>query len=177
MKVVVASTNPVKINTAKNGFSKMFPGSSVDVIGIHAPSEVSKQPMNDEETLRGAINRTENVSKLASDADYWVGIEAGLHEEHGDFYTVNWIVVKSKEGKIGKGNTGSFGLPRRIADLVRSGKELNDAVEEVFGERHVGQKNGTIGMLTGDVLTRTSYYETAIILALIPFRNPSLYFS
>jgi non-canonical (house-cleaning) NTP pyrophosphatase len=34
---------------------------------------------------------------------------------------------------------------------------------------------GAVGILTGDVLTRTTYYEPAIILALIPFKNPELY--
>lgn len=175
MKIVVASTNPVKIQATETAFRKMFQNIDVAVIGISAPSEVADQPMSEEETLQGAMNRAENISKLASEADYWVGLEGGLTEKEEAVFTSNWVVIKSKEGKVGKGNTGSFALPKKIASLVKNGQELTVASEQVFEQEHVGQTSGTIGILTDDVLSRTSYYETAVILALIPFRHPELY--
>jgi inosine/xanthosine triphosphatase len=174
-RVAVASTNPVKIETTKLGFSKMFPSEVFQVEGVSAKSNVPDQPMGEEETLRGATNRVENVSVIVTDADYWVGIEGGLTKVEGEMEAYAWIVVKSKDGKIGKGRTGSFFLPKKMVELVKTGKELGEADDIVFGKVNSKQANGTVGNLTNDVITRTSYYEPAVILALIPFKNPELY--
>ena len=174
-RVVVASTNPVKINTTQNGFAKMFPSDIFEVQGISAPSEVSDQPMSDDETLRGAMNRANNVSNLVTEADFWVGIEDGIEEVDGELEAFAWVVVKSKDGRIGKGRTGAFFLPEKVAELVKQGMELGEADDIVFEMTNSKQANGAVGILTGDVLTRTTYYEPAVILALIPFKNKTLY--
>jgi inosine/xanthosine triphosphatase len=174
-KVMVASTNPVKINTTRMGFAKMFPEESFDVTGVSTPSGVRAQPMTSDETLRGATNRVTNLSKLRPEADFWAGLEGGLEEIHGELEAFAWVVIRSKDGRTGKGRTGSFFLPARIAELVKQGKELGDADDILFGLTNSKQANGAVGILTGDILTRTTYYEPAVIFALIPFRNHALY--
>jgi len=175
-KVIVASTNPVKVEAAQIGFAKMFPDASFDVQGISAPSEVSDQPMSSDETLIGATNRVRNVSKLVTKADYWIGVEGGIEDANEELEVFAWVVVKASDGKIGKGKTGSFFLPQKIAELVRQGVELGEADDIVFGRTNSKQANGAIGILTRDALTRTTYYEPAVIMALIPFKNEALYY-
>lgn len=174
-KVIVASTNPVKIRSTEMGFAKMFPDEEYKVQGVVARSGVSDQPTSEEETLKGSTNRASNVSKLVPDADYWVGIEGGLKEINGEMEVFAWIVIKSKVGVVGKGKTGSFFLPKRMVELIKEGKELGEVDDIVFGKTNSKQTNGTVGNLTGDVLTRITYYEAAVFLALIPFKNPQLY--
>jgi len=174
-KVIVASTNPVKIESTQIGFAKMFPDESFDVQGVSAPSEISAQPMSSDETLLGATNRVRNVSDLVSAVDYWVGIEGGIEDAHEELEVFAWVVVKAANGKIGKGKTGSFFLPQEIVKLVRQGIELGEADDIVFGRKNSKQANGAIGILTDDVITRTTYYEPAVIMALIPFKNETLY--
>lgn len=174
-QVIVASTNPVKIRTTELGFKSMFPKETFEVEGVSASSGVPDQPMNEKETLLGATNRANNVSKIVPDVDYWVGIEGGLEEIDGDMEAFAWIVIKSKDGVMGKGRTGSFFLPQKVAKLIREGKELGEADDIVFGRTNSKQANGSVGLLTADVLTRVAFYEPAVILALIPFKNPDLY--
>ena len=104
----------------------------------------------------------------------WVGIEGGIEDYGVEMAAFAWIVVKSRN-LCGKGRTGSFFLPGEIAELVRGGKELGDADDIVFQKSNSKQKNGAIGILTGNVVDRTSLYEQAVILALVPFKNPELY--
>lgn len=174
-KVIVASKNPVKINTTHEGFIKMFPDQLLEIEGVSAESGVPDQPLSEEETLTGAINRADNASKSTPDADFWVGIEGGLEEVDGHLEAFAWIVVKSKDGKYGKGRTGSFFLPDKVAELIRDGMELGDADDVVFKKSNSKQSNGAVGILTNDALTRTTFYEPAVILSLIPFKNPDLY--
>lgn len=74
-----------------------------------------------------------------------------------------------------KAKTATFFLPPAIASLIHAGKELGEADDIVFGQTNSKQKNGAVGILTGDLITRTSYYVDAIILACIPFKNIELY--
>jgi inosine/xanthosine triphosphatase len=175
MKLIVASTNPVKLAAAAGGFAKMFPALSFKIDGVSVQSGVGHQPMTDTETLRGARTRVQNARSQVPDADYCFGIEGGVHERDHHLEAFAWVVVISREGKIGEARTATFQLPGRIADLVRSGVELGDADDRVFGRNNSKQSNGAVGLLTGDVVDRTKYYEQAVILALIPFANAELY--
>ncbi len=174
-KIVVASKNPVKINTTYEGFIKMFPEETFEITGISAKSGVSDQPMTEEETIKGAMNRADNAQIAESEADYWVGIEGGIEDTADGLLTFAWIVIKSKSGKYGKGRTGSFFLPAKVAELIKQGKELGEADDIVFQKVNSKQDNGAVGILTGNILTRTTFYEPAVMLALIPFRNPDIF--
>ena len=175
-KVIVASKNPVKINAALSGFQKMFAGHEFEIQGVSVPSGVSDQPHSDAETLQGARTRVENVSVEYPDADFWIGIEGGVEEHHSEMGAFAWIVVKSKDGQIGRGRTGVFFLPPQVAQLVREGKELGEADDIVFGRTNSKQKNGAVGLLTDNIIHRERYYTETVVLALIPFKNKELYF-
>ena len=86
-----------------------------------------------------------------------------------------WIIIKSKGVCVGKGRTGTFFLPPSIAELIRQGKELGEADDMVFGRKNSKQENGTVGILTDNVIDRTKHYTQAAILALIPFKNKKFY--
>jgi len=173
MHLIIASTNPVKVQSAKHGFTQMFPAESITAEGISLPSGVSDQPMTDEETLQGAHNRASNARAAHPTADYWVGIEGGCEEKHGELWTFAWVVVLG--GAItGKARTGAFMLPQEVATLVRSGVELGIADDQVFGRSNSKQTNGAVGLLTADLIDRQRYYEHAVVLALIPFKNANL---
>lgn len=175
MKVVVASKNPVKLSTAQSGFGRMFPGEDVIVEGVLVPSGVADQPMTDVETFRGSMQRVENARRAIPNADYWVGMEGGLEEKNGELEAFAWIVVAGTNGKVGKGRTSRFFLPTAVAELVRQGTELGEADDIVFGLKNSKQQMGAVGILTHGVIDRAQYYEQAMIVALIPFRNPKLY--
>jgi non-canonical (house-cleaning) NTP pyrophosphatase len=85
-----------------------------------------------------------------------------------------WIVIHSPE-LIGKSRTGTFYLPPPVANLLRCGKELGEAGDIVFGTVDSKRSGGAVGLLSGQALDRTQFYEQAIILALIPFKHRDLY--
>jgi inosine/xanthosine triphosphatase len=173
-RVLIASTNPVKIACTRSGFARMFPGVDFDVLGAAVPSEVSHQPMGDAETLHGAEARARNARIQFPDADYWVGIEGGCEDREGVLHGFAWIVVLSRD-REGRSRTASFEIPPAVAALVRQGVELGHADDQVFGRSNSKQSNGAVGLLTADAVDRVALYEPAVVLALIPFRNPALF--
>lgn len=176
--IIVASTNPVKIQCALDGFQRMFPAESFNVSGISVASGVSDQPMSDAETLLGAMNRARSALEATPNADYSAGVEGGCEEIDGQLHAFAWVVILSREHPdiVGKSRTATFILPEEVASLVRQGVELGHADDQVFGRSNSKQQNGAVGLLTDDLIDRAAYYEHAVILALIPFKNPSLNF-
>lgn len=174
IKIVVASKNPVKVNAVKIGFNRLFPAMEIDVQGVSVESGVSDQPMSDAETLEGAINRVKNAQHAKPEAEFWVGLEGGIQLVSDTMSAFAWIVVKGKT-RIGKARTGAFFLPPKVVALIKEGKELGEADDIVFGHQNSKQQGGAIGLLTDNVIDRTSLYVEAVIMALVPFKNKELY--
>jgi inosine/xanthosine triphosphatase len=174
-KIFVASKNPVKINAVKEAFEKMYRGEEFEILSDSIPSGVSDQPLTDEETYKGAFNRVNNAEASFPNADFWVGIEGGIEDKNNEFEAFAWVVVKSTDGKYGKGRSATFFLPEKVSVLIKEGLELGDACDQVFDEHNAKQNQGTIGLLTSNNIDRTKYYLDPVIIALIPFKNPDLY--
>jgi len=174
-KIIITSKNPVKINATLNGFKRMFPNEDFVIESLSVPSLVRDQPMSGSETRDGAYNRVINAYNSNIVADYYVGIEGGIEEINNEMQAFAWIFIKHKSGLFGKARTSTFFLPPKVAILINQGKELGEADDIVFGKTNSKQENGAVGILTGDIISRTHYYTEAIILALIPFKNPDLY--
>ena len=154
--------------------------------GVSVPSGVPDQPFSDAETLQGALNRAERARELEPAADFWVGLEGGVAEDPtpglpysgGLLQSFAWVVVlgRKESGRRGSARTATYYLPRETAALVRDGVELGPAEDRLWGRTNSKQKNGSVGLLTGDVIDRRGYYEQAVVLALIPFKNSGLSF-
>ena len=173
-KIIVASLNPVKIEAVQSGFRRVFPEETFLVEGAAVPSGVSDQPMTDAETLQGARTRAQNAHLDRPEADYWVGVEGGCDYMEDALVAFAWVQVLGKHNS-GNARTGMFRLPKKVQDLVEAGYELGEADDQVFGKTNSKQESGAVGLLSGDIITRATYYEHAVILALLPFKNRNLY--
>ncbi|MCF6241417.1 MAG: inosine/xanthosine triphosphatase [Bacteroidales bacterium] len=175
MKIAVSSINPVKIEAVRAAFKKIFPEREIEILSAKVKSGVSDKPMSEEETLQGALNRAMEVFEKFHDADFSVGIEGGVHfyEERTDAFA--WVVIQSKSGKIAKSKTSTFALPKKISNLLKDGYELGTADDMVFKQNNSKQKNGAVGLLTQNAVTRKELYNQAVVLALIPHVNRELY--
>jgi len=173
-KIVIASKNPVKIDAVCDGFKRMFPDTEIEVETISVDSGVGDQPLSDRITRLGAETRAANAKQALPEADFWIGLEGGCEIMGEEMVSFAWVVALSAK-RIGSARTANFPLPQAVKKLVESGMELGDADDVVFGKENSKQQSGAVGLLTGDVVTRKTLYEQAVILALIPFKQPDLY--
>ncbi|SON50512.1 inosine/xanthosine triphosphatase [Vibrio tapetis] len=174
-KVIIASLNPAKINAVKSAFEQAFPEGAFTFEGVSVASEVADQPMTDSETKLGAINRVRNAKQANSSADFYVGLEAGFENN----CTFAWMIIENQANEEalirGESRSSSLMLPPEVIKQLHAGKELGDVMDAVFGTNNIKQKGGPIGLLTQNQLTRSSVYQQALILALIPFTNIELF--
>ena len=176
-KVLVGSTNPVKIEAVRDSFLKFFDG--VEVFGINAQSGVNAQPVN-EDTFTGAKNRASFLKDMDMNeglkADFFVGIEGGISRQFEKWFALGVMCIINSEGKTGYGTSPLFELPDSITEELLDGTELGDVMDRLTGEGNTKQKGGAIGFFTKGIMDRKELYVQGLITALIPFLNEELYF-
>lgn len=190
LRVVVGSKNPVKLEAARRGVARAFPGVEVEVRGVQVPSGVSDQPLDDEETRRGARGRVDAAVRAVPDADLWIGMEGGLdrirsasnHDPGRDrLFAFAWVAIRrrgaggSESVRRGESRTANFELPPAVAELVRGGMELGEADDRVFGRNGSKSEEGAVGLLTRGLVARADLYAPAVLLALVPFLRRDLF--
>ncbi|MCR4324097.1 MAG: inosine/xanthosine triphosphatase [Candidatus Curtissbacteria bacterium] len=170
MIIAVGSKNPTKIKAVKVVVNKLFPGAKVESVDVK--SGVSDQPKTDEETMKGAITRAKNAQK-ATNADFGIGLEGGMHKIGKDWFECGWIAIVDKNGKIGIGSSSRWQVSKKISKPLLKGQELADVVNELTGRDDVHVKEGIMGLITKNHLPRYKAYSHGIIFAFAPFiSNP-----
>lgn len=170
MKIIVGSTNPVKINSVREVFRKYFP--DCEVVGVEVLSGVGEQPTSEEETRQGASNRAR--SALGNDANFGVGLEGGVCEIGGKLFECAWVSVVRPDGEEGMGGGLYFELPKNIAERIRKGEELGPVMAEIL-KYDVKRSEGAIGVFSGGKLTRQKAYEQLVTQAILKFVSPKWY--
>lgn len=172
--VVVASTNPVKRRAVEQGVASAFAQRRFSVEGVAVDSGVAEQPMCDDETRSGARNRVVAAARARPGADLYFGVEGGVEDGPLGMLAFAWVVVQG-DGRLGHARSAAFVLPEVVAQRVRAGMELGEADDEVFGRIDSKRRDGAIGLLSGGALDRAGLYQPAVIAALLPLLNPTLY--
>jgi len=171
MKVVVASTNPVKVAATQEAFATLLPDATLEMIPLRVASGVSDQPASDAETRRGARNRAAHARAQQPEADYWVGLEGGIEVFEEQLMAFAWMAIVDRNAKLSDARSATLPLPPAVQKLVAGGMELGDANDQVFATVNSKQGGGAYGLLTDGLYTRESIYTQTLILALLPFVN------
>lgn len=174
-KIIVASLNPVKIEAARQAFTKVFPRDDFIFEGVSAKSGVSNQPLSNQETYLGAVNRIRSAQDLIGGADFYIAFEGGAEDIDNVLEEFAWIVISCRD-KLSHSRSASFSAPKALRDLViNQGLEMGEAADIVFNDNNIKQKAGAVGCLTKGIINRLDLYVQPAILALLPFINPDLY--
>lgn len=166
MKIAIGSTNPTKTRAVENVLRPMY--AQIEFSAHEAPSGIPAQPIGDEETRRGALNRARAVLELTN-ADWGVGLEGGIIQTEMGIMTNAWCVIVDHTGRVGVGGSANMLLPDAVAARVLGGVELGEAMDEYASVEDVKRKMGAIGILTRGLLDRQGAYEHIVKLALARF--------
>lgn len=175
MRVGVGSQNPSKITAVRTAFEKM--GFDTEVVGVEVHSGVADQPFSNEDTMRGAVNRARQVLDTPEGErfDYGIGLEGGVVETSYGLFVCNWGAVADRTGIVGIGGGHQVQLPHAIAEPLHKGEELGDVIDKWAGGHDIKKKEGTIGILTGNHITRVTMFRDVVICAFSRFLNPQFY--
>jgi len=189
MIVAIASENKPKVAACKKVFNDLK-----DEIGANErlsflvksiESGVADMPLSLDDLLTGAKNRTDKLSKILKNenrpADYYIGLEGGFFIKYVDGNTEPVVFLESwvyaSNGKKGYwGSSGSIEVPAEISkEILNSGKELGEVIDKKMNQTGIRSNEGTVGILTKNKITRQNFFESALLFALAPFYNSTIY--
>ncbi len=153
MKFILGSENQAKQRAVSRIVERYIEKSTVSSASV--PSGVNAQPMTEEETRQGAINR----AVAAAQGAYGVGLEGGVHMIAGTMYLCNWGALVTPEGQLFTAAGAQIPLPQALAEELRNGKELGNAVDHYFKKQNIRMSEGAMGMLTAQVVPRDALFE------------------
>lgn len=171
MRVLVGSTNPVKIQGAKEAFEVYF--NNFQISGVSVQSDVSDQPFN-EEIYTGAKNRVLNLIKYSKEynveADYFVAIESGVTNYFGKWININVAVIIDKNGYESIGTSQGFPIPDKYISEIKE-KGLGCVMDKLSNIDNIAKKFGGVYYITQGKVSRSEISKSAFIMALTQFIN------
>jgi len=160
--IAVGSLNHVKVEAVRAVMERIF--GSVRITAVDVPSGVPAQPFEGQ-TREGALNR----ARAAIGAhDFGVGIEAGVFEQNEGLYDFQYCAVIDRAGRVTVGVGPGFAYPLAVAELVRQGRTVSEAVQTIYGCTDIGHQQGAIGLLSHGLLDRQGLTEQSVIAAMVP---------
>lgn len=172
MRIAVGTDNPIKYQAVRNVLRKVFP--KAKFIALKVNTRMPRQPKGDRQTRRGASNRA-HAARLATGADWGVGIEAGVIETEYGMMTCAWCAIEDRKGRRSIGGSTNMLLPDRVAARIRAGGELGPAMDEFARIKNVKRKMGAIGIMTRGLTDRRRSYQLIVKLAVAKFLWRSKY--
>lgn len=151
MKLYVGSINRVKVSAVVEALDDF----DLNIIPFEATSEVGPQPIGDEQTLQGAINRAKSLPTNG----LRIGLEAGVTLLNNQLFLVNFGALIDEDGELYVAGGTRIPLPEHIKKLVLEDKlELADAMEQTYKVEGIKHQNGAIGYFTNDLVKRKEIF-------------------
>jgi len=151
MNIIIGSLNPTKVGAVKNVFRNYI------VNGMNVPSNVSNQPLTDQETMEGAINRANNA-RVEGNSEIGIGLEGGVIIENDRLFLCNWGALVYEQGTI-LASGAKILLPNEFISELQNGTELAVLMERYTNKKDIRSKEGAVGIFTNGRITRTQIFE------------------
>ncbi len=133
----------------------------------------SEQPFGSDTMLFA----TERAMQGLEDNDYSVGVESGIfyNKINDVYYDFHYCSVIDKYSRITTGASSGFEIPEDIIELVKSGVDISQAIESLYGIQDIGKKDGIIGIITEYNIKRYDLIFEAVRNAFMVRLRPDLY--
>lgn len=126
MKIILGSRNKDKIRVLKDALRDLR--LKPEINGVDVDSGITNQPLDKDITLLGARNRAKNAKKLRPDADFWIGLEGGLHDYEEGYHLITYACLIDKTDNEFIGQGVEIHLPQKVSDEVKKGGFFGDAI-------------------------------------------------
>jgi len=183
MIILTGTINTVKLQAVKKAFSKLGKAFFIQppnfrIFAIPAKTSVSAMPLTLDEIQDGARQRAEYLLKNYSpttDKYIALGMEGGVYQIGNQTVLQNWVYA-SDGTQSNFGASALISLPVLLSrELFINRRELAEVIDEYSGKTDVRSKEGAFGILSRNLITRRTAFETAIISAVIPLLNRAEY--
>ena len=161
MKVMIGSRNPAKYMAVQQALEGLGLKGS-DTVSIDVDSGVRNQPLTDEETIEGALQRAREALDKSGDAEFAIGLEGGVVLDNTTSFPVmicNWGALVAKNGKEYIAGGARIPLPAAFREELLAGKELGDLMDLYCQRKDIRKHEGAVGIFSDGAVTRLQMFE------------------
>ena len=157
MNIIIGSKNKTKIKAVETVFS------NYQVLAFDAQSGVSDQPIGDEETREGAVNRA-SVAQNSLSGSIGIGLEGGVMDVAGKLFLCNWGALMIPDGRLYTAAGARIELPDSFKEKIDDGQELSTIMNTYTKREDIRNHEGAIGIFTADLVDRASMFVHVVTL-------------
>lgn len=183
MKIGIGTRNKAKLIAVQQAVETIrdifFADSQEEIFFFETDTltSVPEMPLTLNELMQGALERALFVYDKFGDLNFSLGLEGGVFRPNlkASAFLQSWAYAY--DGSNGYyGSSGAISLPDKITHaLYKEKQELSDVIDSISGKHDVRSNEGTFGILTGNAITRSQSFKTAIVASLVPFFNKKFY--
>jgi inosine/xanthosine triphosphatase len=162
MIVGIGTKNRAKIEAVQGGFAELLK-EEIQYESFKTESGVSEQPFSDEETIRGAINRSAAVLEM-SGGDIGIGLEGGVVQTEYGLFLCNWGALSEKGKDLIIAGGARILLPNTIARRLVEGEELGPVMDDYCQSEGIRQHEGAMGIFTNGAVNRDAMFKHTVKL-------------
>ncbi|MGF3105865.1 DUF84 family protein [Rossellomorea sp. DUT-2] len=170
LKIAIGTTNPAKVQAIQKAFKEHY--EDIEFECHKTDSNVDEQPISDQETIEGALNRAKNILR-ATDSDIGIGLEGGVTESLYGMFVCNWGALVDRSGNEIIGGGARIPLPKEISSQLKAGEELGPLMDEYTKTTGIRKKEGAVGVFTNGLITREAMFlhVVQLLIGQWQFRN------
>lgn len=170
MKILIGTTSEQKRKIIENILERS--DSVFEIIPCEVDSGIVEQPLDEQTTTQGSINRASNaieLNKNNSEYDLSIGLEAGLCIVNNLYHLVCIASIIDRMGSVYTGVSKKNPLPKTVSDRVKSGEQFGEVIREF--EKEIVPQNSNISELISELINRTKGFSEALEISLLKLRN------
>lgn len=174
VNIAVGSCNPVKVSAVFAATAAISAFTST-ITSMKIDSGVSNQPMDRDETIKGALNRAIAAQDFAS-SQFGIGLESGIERVYQQVYCLSeYCCIVSSYGIVSFGGGTTIPLPNKVVEMIKLGVELGEIMDILTGMKNTKSNLGATGILTNHLINRQISYQMAVTYAFAPFLTTEFY--
>lgn len=166
MKIILGSTSESKrkfVEEVLNNFKIDH-----NIVQIEVFSDITDQPLDEDTTVQGSINRAKNAMKKDNSADLAIGLEGGLDEVAGKGYFLVCVASIYDKQDVYVGVSSKLQLPLEVSIGVKQGLQFGDLIRK-YAKDH--DNDDTIKAIINELTSRNKSFNEALTNAYLTYIN------
>jgi inosine/xanthosine triphosphatase len=153
---------------AKLDIVKSLLGENYNVIPVNVDSGITDQPLDEDTTIRGAINRAKRAINSKQAYEFSIGLEGGLTKINGLYHLVCVAALIDHLGKVYLGISNKLPLPKEVSNEIESGRQFGEVIREFT--RNTKETTPSFVEYIQELIDRKKSFSEALNDALLTYK-------
>lgn len=168
LKILLGTTSQSKLDIVKSVLS-----SGYEIIPVDVESGITNQPLDENTTIEGAVNRAKNAaSSSQQEYEFSVGLEGGLEKINDLYYLVCVVALIDRRGNTYIGISHKLPLPKEVSERIAKREQFGAAIREFMKNIQNNSLNNTTQLIehVQELIDRKKSFSIALNTALFAFK-------